>query len=37
MAHFIVGLIVLMCVTAGFTLGIILIVETIIKNRKKNK
>jgi hypothetical protein len=34
MAHFIVGLIALSCVTAGFTLGIILIIENIIKNRK---
>ena len=36
MVHFIVGLIALICVTAGFTLGILLIIESIIQHRKNN-
>jgi len=34
MGHFIVGVIALSCVVVGFTLGAILIIETIIKHRK---
>ena len=34
MIHLIVGLIATVCVTAGFTLGILLIIESIIKHRK---
>jgi hypothetical protein len=37
MIHAIVGVIALSCVTAGFTLGAILIIESIIKHHKNRQ